>query len=172
MRQRIDVSPGLGGSCYGSGSSHMIYLDIEPSVKDILLPTSDRELRDDISMHKHCVKAHVDEVYSRYMGILVLDETFVEGKIEMIEETIWQFIQWPRKLIKVYLVGKFWTCVISTQELNFIYKCMRQKSMFSLEMFFLEVMNYMTMFFLANNDVLIDTRMNAFEEGQTHHVES
>ncbi|KAJ0702261.1 hypothetical protein HanPI659440_Chr14g0527401 [Helianthus annuus] len=121
-RQPIDASLGLRGSSCGSGSSHVIYPDIQTVSQCELLytfskrsgdtpitigqafPSSDRDLGNDISMHDHCVKVHVDEVYSRYLGIPVLDETFVEDKIIEMEDTVLQFIQLPRKLIKIYLI--------------------------------------------------------------------
>ncbi|KAM0037441.1 hypothetical protein Hdeb2414_s0013g00403041 [Helianthus debilis subsp. tardiflorus] len=81
-RQPIDASLGLRGSSCGSGSSHVIYPNIQTVSQCELLytfskrsgdtpitigqafPSSDRDLGNDISMHEHCVKVHVDEVYS------------------------------------------------------------------------------------------------------------
>ncbi|KAM0021442.1 hypothetical protein Hdeb2414_s0024g00651011 [Helianthus debilis subsp. tardiflorus] len=122
--QCVDASPGFLSSSCGSGASHATYPDIEnlsrcellwwlgemsadlPIAYGLVYPSSDRYLDDDLRMHEHCVKVQVDHVLPAFMGIPVPDETCIEGKMLLMNQTLRKFIQWPRKAIKVYLVDK------------------------------------------------------------------
>ncbi|KAJ0657309.1 hypothetical protein HanLR1_Chr14g0545521 [Helianthus annuus] len=123
-------------------------------------------------MHEHCVKVLVDEVYSLYLGIPVLDEAFVEDKITRMEDTVLHLIQWPRKLIKILdarcdfnpSVEAYIPEMQPSPEVNV--------QLGSNDVFFFGSNElYDDNVFLANSDALINTRMSAFEEDQTHHVE-
>ncbi|KAJ0579820.1 hypothetical protein HanHA300_Chr04g0122261 [Helianthus annuus] len=188
-RQPIDASPGLRGPSCGSGTSHVIYPDIQTVCQCELLytfskrsgdtpiaigqayPSSDRDLGNNIPMHEHCVKVLVDEVYSLYLGIPVLDEAFVEDKITRMEDTVLHLIQWPRKLIKILdarcdfnpSVEAYIPEMQPSPEVNVQFG--------SNDVYFGSNELYDDNVFLANSDALINTRMSAFEEDQTHHVE-
>ncbi|KAJ0884761.1 putative Ulp1 protease family catalytic domain, papain-like cysteine peptidase superfamily [Helianthus annuus] len=119
--QCVDASPGFLSSSCGSGASHAIYPDIEnlsrcellwwfgemsadlPIAYGLVYPSSDRYLDDDLRMHEHCVKVQVDHVLPAFMGIPVPDETCIEGKMLLMNQTLRKFIQWPRKAIKMQL---------------------------------------------------------------------
>ncbi|MFS7997774.1 hypothetical protein Hanom_Chr12g01145891 [Helianthus anomalus] len=178
-RQPIDASPGLRGSSCGSGSSHVIYLDIQTVCQCELLytfskrsgdtpiaigqafPNSDRDLGNVISMHEHCVKVLVDEVYSLYLGIPVLDETFVEDKITRMEDTILDTRCDFNPSVEAYTRGSI--SMQHSPEVNVQFG--------SNDVYFRSNELYDDNVFLANSDALINTRMSAFEEDQTHHVE-
>ncbi|KAM0045572.1 hypothetical protein Hdeb2414_s0009g00305401 [Helianthus debilis subsp. tardiflorus] len=72
-----------------------------PIAYGLVYPSSDRYLDDDLRMHEHCVKVQVDHVLPAFMGISVPDETCIEGKMLLMNQTLRKFIQWPRKAIKV-----------------------------------------------------------------------
>ncbi|MFS7942064.1 hypothetical protein Hanom_Chr06g00483661 [Helianthus anomalus] len=185
-RQPIDASLGLCGSSCGSGSSHVIsgYSTVcqcellytfskrsgdTPIAIGQAFPSSDRDLGNDISMHEHCVKVLVDEVYSLYLGIPVLDETFVEDKITRMEDTVLHIIQWPRKLIKILDVRCDFNPSVEAYILEHSSEVNVQFG--SNDVYFGSNELYDDNVFLANSDALINTRMSAFEEDQTHHVE-
>ncbi|MFS7951831.1 hypothetical protein Hanom_Chr07g00599851 [Helianthus anomalus] len=77
-----------------------------PIAYGVVYRSSDRYLDDDLRMHEHCVKVQVDHVLPAFMGIPVPNETCIEGKMLLMNQTLRKFIQWPRKAIKIYLVDK------------------------------------------------------------------
>ncbi|KAI7744723.1 hypothetical protein M8C21_018585, partial [Ambrosia artemisiifolia] len=115
--RRVDASPGFPSSSCGSGASHTIYPDIEKVSRCQIFwchgvmsadehiadgqvyPSSDRYL-DDILIHEHCVKVHVDYVRTDYMPMPLPDEARREG-VRYMKDTLFKFIQWPRKAIKI-----------------------------------------------------------------------
>ncbi|KAI7755123.1 hypothetical protein M8C21_025993, partial [Ambrosia artemisiifolia] len=117
QKRRVDASPGFPSSSCGSGASHTIYPEIEKLSRCQIFwchgeksadehiadgqvyPTSDRYL-DDILIHEHCVKVHVDSVRADYMPMPVPDEALREG-VRYMKNTLLKFIQWPRKAIKI-----------------------------------------------------------------------
>ncbi|KAM0037440.1 hypothetical protein Hdeb2414_s0013g00403031 [Helianthus debilis subsp. tardiflorus] len=87
------------------------------------------------------------------------------------EDTVLQFIQLPRKLIKILDARCDFNPSVEAYILEMQHLPQVHVQFGSNDVYFESNELYDDNVFLANNDALINTRMSAFEEDQTHHVE-